>query len=353
MGTIKTPAKQRSTSLPDGYTKLLSELKIRIRSAQMKTVIKVNREMITLYFEIGRKILDRQTQDGWGKSIVKRLAHDLHQEFPDIQGFSPRNLWDMRRFYEAYKDHEKLRQLVAELPWGHNLVLLNKVKNLSEREWYISMTVEHGWSRNVLLHQIEGGLYLRQGKAATNFSVTLPPIQSDLAENALKDPYIFDFLSLGKDAAERDLENELLVHIREFLLELGVGFAFVGSQYHIMVGETDFYIDLLFYHIKLRAFVVIDLKVGKFVPEYAGKMNFYLSAVDDLLRHSDDQPSIGIILCKTRDQIVAEYALRDINKPIGIAGYQLTRMLPKSWKSSLPTIEELEVELADSDDVSK
>jgi len=333
--------------IPEGYADLLNDLKTRIRSAQIKAAVSVNRELIFLYWQIGHEILQRQNKLGWGAKVIDRLAKDLRKAFPDMKGFSPRNLKYMRSFAEAYPDKEIVQQAAAQIPWFHHCVLMDKIKNKIEREWYIRMAVENGWSRNVLVHQIESGLYQRQGKAATNFGRTLAPPQSDLAEQTLKDPYLFDFLGLGKQAAEREMEKELLVHIREFLLELGVGFAFVGSQYHLEVGETDFYIDLLFYHLKLRAYVVIELKVGKFVPEYAGKMNFYLSAVDDLLRHSDDQPSVGIILCKTRDEVVAEYALRDLKKPIGVAGYQLTRMLPKKLKTSLPTIAELEAELTE------
>lgn len=332
--------------LPTGYGELLTELKARIRTAQIKAAISVNREMILLYREIGRQIFERQSRDGWGSSVVERLSMDLRREFPDIKGFSARNLWNMRSFYDSYKDQPILQQLVAEIPWGHNLVLMNSVNALDEREWYIRKTIEHGWSRNALAHQIESGLYQRQGQAVTNFELTLPSPQSDLAREVTKDPYVFDFLSLGEDAMERDLQKGLLEHIREFLMELGVGFAFVGSQYHIEVGGEDYHVDLLFYHLKLRAFVVIDLKMGKFKPEYAGKMNFYLSAVDDVLRHSDDRPSIGIILCKGRQEVTVEYALRDMNKPMGVSKYEITRMLPQSIKENLPTTEELEAELA-------
>jgi predicted nuclease of restriction endonuclease-like (RecB) superfamily len=339
------PTGTRLEALPSDYGKLLHELKARIRSAQIKAGISVNREMILLYWEIGRQIFERQSKDGWGSSVVERLSMDLRREFPDIKGFSERNLWNMRSFFDGYKDRLILQQLVAEIPWGHNLVLMSSVKDMDEREWYIKKTIEHGWSRNILVHQIESGLYQRQGRAATNFEMTLPPPQSDLAREVMKDPYVFDFLSLGEDALERDLQKGLLEHIREFLIELGVGFAFVGSQYHLEVGGEDYYIDLLFYHLKLRAFVVIDLKTGKFKPEYAGKMNFYLSAVDDILRHPEDKPSIGIILCKDKGKFNVEYALKDINKPMGVAKYEITRMLPQTIKGSLPSIEEFEAEL--------
>jgi len=251
----------------------------------------------------------------------------------------------MRAFGEAWPDEAIVQQLVAQIPWGHNVRILDLVKAPEDRIWYARATIQHGWSRNVIVHQIESGRLQRQGKAVANFDRTLPAPQSDLARDITKDPYNFDFLTLGDDAHERDLERGLLDHLRQFLLELGVGFAFVGSQYRLAVGDQEFYIDLLFYHLKLRAYVVIDLKMKSFEPEFAGKMNFYLSAVNDLLRHPDDQPSIGLILCKTNDRFVAEYALRDINKPIGISEYRLAESLPEKLKGSLPTIEELESEL--------
>jgi predicted nuclease of restriction endonuclease-like (RecB) superfamily len=306
--------------------------------------------MILLYIEIGNQILNRQQQAGWGKSVVEQLSKDLRSEFHEMKGFSPRNLWYMKRLCESCSDRPILQQLVAEIPWGHNIILLESVKDSGIREWYIQKTIEHGWSRNVLSIQIESGLHRRQGKAQTNFERTLPDPQSDLARQTLKDPYVFDFMGIGDDAAEREIQKKLLEHIREFLLELGAGFAFVGSEYHLEVGEVDYYVDLLFYHLKLRAFVAVELKTGKFKPEYAGKLNFYLSAIDDLLRHKDDQPSIGIILCRAKDEITVEYALRDTRKPIGVAGYMLARKLPKSLKSSLPTIEEIEAELGGGKD---
>lgn len=242
-----------------------------------------------------------------------------------------------------------MQQVVAQIPWGHNLRILETVEQPDEREWYIKQTIERGWSRNVLVHQIEGGLYRRQGRALTNFERTLPAPQLELAQQLLKDPYTFDFLTLSEAALERDLERSLLEHIRQFLLELGVGFAFVGSQYRLEVGGQDFYLDLLFYHLRLRCYVVIDLKISEFQPEFVGKMNFYLSAVDEQLRHADDQPSIGIILCKTKNKVIVEYALRDTSKPMGVSTYQLTESLPKQLKGSLPSVEELEAELSDVD----
>jgi predicted nuclease of restriction endonuclease-like (RecB) superfamily len=335
----------RRSLQPEGYEDFLRDLKQRIRTAQVRAAVAVNRELILLYWHIGRDILDRQNRAGWGAKVIERLAADLHSEFPDIKGFSRTNLLYMRAFAEAWPDESFVQQVVGQIPWGHNLRILDLVKDLRQREWYVRAALQHGWSRNVLVHQIESGLHRRQGRSQTNFTQTLPAPQSDLAQQVLKDPYNFDFLTLSEDAREKELESGLLEHLRKFLLELGVGFAFVGSQYPLEVGGEDFRIDLLFYHFKLRCFVVIDLKMGSFMPEYAGKMNFYLSAIDDLLRHPDDQPSIGIILCKSKNAIIAEYALRDTTKPIGISGYRATESLPANLKSNLPTIEDLEAEL--------
>ena len=263
-----------------------------------------------------------------------------------MKGFSPRNLKYMRAFAEAYPEAAFVQQVVAQIPWGHNVRILDYVKNPAAREWYARQTIQYGWSRNVLVNQIESGLYHRQGQALTNFARTLPAPQSELAQQLLKDPYKFDFMTLGPDAHERDLQGGLLTHLRAFLLELGVGFAFMGSQYHLEVGGQDYYLDLLFYHVHLRCFVVIDLKMEEFQPEFAGKMGFYLSAVDDLMRHPDDQPSIGIILCQGQNKVVVEYALRDLQKPIGVSGYQVTEALPEQLQGSLPTIAALEAELS-------
>ncbi len=338
--------------IPAGYKELLEDLKNRIRTSQLRAGLAVNKELVLLYWDIGRQILQRQQQEGWGAKVIDRLARDLNREFPEMKGLSSRNLKYMRAFAEAYPDKQFVQQVVAQIPWGHNVRILDYVKHPSEREWYIRQTIQHGWSRNILVHQIESGLYHRQGKAITNFDRTLPAPQSELAHQILKDPYVFDFLSIGEEAKERDLENALIEQLREFLLELGVGFSFVGSQYHLEIGKQDFYIDLLFYHLHLRCFVVIDLKIGEFQPEYAGKMNFYLSAVDDLLRHNDDQPSIGIILCKAKNKVIVEYALRDTRKPIGVSGYKLTETLPKKLKGSLPSIKELEESLSASSTLS-
>ncbi|MBW4603521.1 MAG: DUF1016 family protein [Calothrix sp. FI2-JRJ7] len=332
-------------SLIDGYDDFLRELKERIRSAQVRAVLSVNRELLLLYWQIGCEILMRQQQQGWGAKVIDKLAGGLRQAFPEMKGFSARNLKYMRAFAEAYPDEQFVQEAFAQITWYHNTTLMEKLKSLEQRLWYAQQTIQYGWSRNVLVHQIESGLYHRQGKAITNFENTLPKPESELAQQILKDPYNFDFLSLGKEAEERDLEKGLLKHIRDFLLELGVGFAFVGSQHHLEVDGEDFYIDLLFYHLRLRRFVVIDLKMEKFKPEFSGKMNFYVAAVDDLLKHPDDNPSIGLILCKTKSQTIVEYALRDISKPIGVSTYQLRDTLPEQLQGSLPTIEQLEAEL--------
>ncbi|MBI4970841.1 MAG: DUF1016 domain-containing protein [Candidatus Omnitrophica bacterium] len=337
------------SGLPAGYGLFLSELKERIRSAQIKASVSVNRELILLYWDIGREILHRQKREGWGTRVINRIAIDLNREFPQMKGFSLRNLKYMRTFAEVYPDKPIVQQAVAQLPWGQNLLLIEKVKDPAVRFWYAHKAVENGWSRAVLWHQIDTKLYERQGtnKKLANFQSALPAPQSDLAHEMLKDPYNFDFLTLGEEAHERAIEKELLNHIQKFLVELGKGFAFVGNQYHLQVGDKDFYIDLLFYHLKLRCFIAIDLKTTEFQAEYAGKMNLYLSAVDDMVRHPSDQPTIGIILCKSKNKLEVEYALRDTHKPIGVSSYKLMRSVPKQLKGSLPTIEELEEELRD------
>lgn len=329
---------------PD-YQALLAALKDRISSAQLRASIAVNRELVSLYWHIGRDILDRQEQLGWGAKVVDRISQDLARSFPGMKGFSPRNLKYMRAFAEAWPDQEFVQQSVAQIPWGHNVRLLDLVQDRQVRIWYIRKIIEQGWSRNILVHQIESGLHLRQGQALTNFEQNLPRPQSDLAREMLKNPYSFDFLTISEDAREREIEQALVAHIKDFLLELGKGFAFVGSQYHLEVGGQDFYLDLLFYHLHLRCYVIIELKAGEFQPEFTGKLNFYLAAVDDTLRHPDDRPSIGLLLCKSHNQLIVEYALKDMAKPIGVSSYELTRALPEEMRTSLPTIEELEAEL--------
>ena len=327
---------------PSDYSEFFANLKTHIQLAQIRTISKVNTDLILLYWQIGREILERQKTNGWGAKVIERLSKDLIKEFPDMKGFSTRNLKYMRILAETYNDQEFVQQVVAQIPWGHNVRILDKVKNSKAREFYIRNTIENGWSRSILELQIESELYERQGKAQTNFERTLPKVQSDLANQLLKDPYNFDFLTIGLEAHERELENNLLQNIKEFLLEMGVGFSFVGSQYHLEVGEQDYYIDLLFYHLQLRAFVIIDLKTVEFKPEFSGKMSFYLSAVDDLLKHSQDNPSIGLILCKTKNKITVDYALRDNSKPIGVSTIKLSENLPNEIKGNLPTIEEIE-----------
>ena len=327
------------------YQLLLEQLKADIRTTQTKAVLAVNRELVLLYWRIGKNILAKQKELGWGAKVVEQISRDLRLEFPAMKGFSPRNVKYMRALAENYPDEQFVQQLVAQIPWGHNARILDKANDQTEREFYLRKTIENGWSRNVLEIQIETGLYGRQGRAITNFALTLPPVQSDLAQEILKSPYNFDFLGLGEEALERDIEAAMMRHIRDYLLELGTGFAFVGSQYRLEVGGEEFFIDQLFYHLKLRCFLVLELKAGKFKPEYLGKLNFYLSAVDDLLRNEGDAPSVGLILCRGENQTIVEYALRDMSKPIGVSAYELTRSLPENLRGSLPTIEEIEAEL--------
>lgn len=333
--------------LPAGDADLLADLKSRIRAAQVRAAVAVNRELVLLYWQIGRAILSRQQRDGWGAKIVDRLSQDLRREFPDVKGFSARNLRYMRAFADAWPDEPFVQEVLAQITWYHNIALIEKLPDPDLRRWYARAAIEHGWSRNVLALQIDSALHRRQGQAVTNFARTLPQPQSDLAHNLLKDPYAFDFLTLDPAAHERDLERGLLHHLKEFMLELGVGFALLGSQYRLAVGQEDFYLDLLFYHVALRCYVVIDLKMGTFRPEHAGKLNFYLSAVDDLLRGPADGPTIGLLLCRGSDGLVVEYALRDITKPIGVSTFRLTEALPAQLRASLPTVEQLEAELAD------
>jgi predicted nuclease of restriction endonuclease-like (RecB) superfamily len=328
------------------YNQLLSDLKNRVASSRHKAALNVNKELILLYHHIGSAILSAQAKQGWGTKVISQLSKDLRSEFPEMKGFSPQNLKYMRRFAEEYTLDEIGQQAVDQIPWGHIVHLIYAISDKTERCFYTNAAIQYSWSRNILSMQIETNLFKRQGKAVTNFQAKLPTPQSDLAHTTLKNPYLFDFLGLGKEAEEREVEKALVAHIEKFLLELGDGFAFLGRQYHLQVEDQDFYIDLLFYHIKLRAFIVIELKSGKFKPEYAGKMNFYLSAVDDLLRHPGDNPSIGLILCRSKIGVLAEYALRDIGKPIGLSEYRLEDALPDNLKTALPTIEELEVELA-------
>lgn len=336
--------------LPLDYHATLADLKQRIKNERLKITLSANASMLLLYWDIGQAILDRQQQQGWGAKVIDRLAHDLNLEFPDMNGLSPRNLLFMRSLAEAYSDHEIVKQLVSQIPWGHNIRILQKVKALDDRLWYIQKTIEHGWSRNILALQIDSRLHQRQGKAVNNFALALPPDDSDMAVQIFKDPYLFDFLGTADTRKEREVEQALIDHVQQFLLELGSGFAFVGRQVLLEVGDQDFRLDLLFYHLKLRCYVVIELKAVPFDPAFAGTLNMYLSAVDDLLRHPDDKPTIGLLLCKSKNDVVVEYALDGYRRPIGVAQWetQLTQSLPEDMKGSLPSIEEIEAELKEA-----
>ena len=339
--------------LPDSYFLLLQDIKTRIRESQIKAALAVNQELIRLHWWIGREISMRQAAEKWGSQVIDKLCKDLQSDFPGLRGFSRSNVFYMRTFYASY---EIVQQAIGQLesppkyclsiPWGHNVSLLDKLKNLQEREWYARKVVENGWSRNVLELWIDSDLYHRQGKASNNFQKALPSVQSDLAEQLLKDPYSFDFMTIADEAREKEIEDGLMTHLQKFLLELGNGFAFVGRQVPIRVGDEDFYLDLLFYHIKLCCYFLIELKAGKFKPADAGQIDFYLAALDDKFRESGDNPAIGLILCKSKDRVVVEYALRNKNCPIGVANFEkeLGESLPDHFKTSLPTIEEIEAE---------
>ncbi|MBI5100359.1 MAG: DUF1016 domain-containing protein [Nitrospirae bacterium] len=364
------------------YSELLGQIKLRIRQGQTRAVLSANSELISMYWDIGRILHERQHREGWGAAVIPRLSRDLRNELPEIKGFSERNIGRMIAFYRAYPalgpflpqavakmqsmgnsddikmpqavaklptgdSSEILQQFVALIPWGHNILLMEKVKDMESRLWYMQQTINQGWSRDVLGLMIRSKAHARQGKATHNFESRLPSPQSDLVQQALKDPYIFDFLTLEEPFHERELEAGLIRHLEKFLLELGQGFAFVGRQFHLDIGDEDFYIDLLFYHLRLRCFVVIELKKGVFKPEYAGKMNFYCNVVDDRLRHEGDNLTIGLILCQDKKSLLAEYTLRGVDKPIGVSEYELTRALPDCLKSALPSVEAIELELGE------
>jgi len=326
---------------------VLRELKARIQDTRLRAVLAANAAMIHLYWELGRTILERQAREGWGAKVIDRLSYDLREAFPDMAGLSPRNLLLMRSFAEAYVDIGVVKQLVSQLPWGHVVKLLQRVKDPDTRRWYMLQTVEHGWSRNILELQIERKVHTRQGRLVSNFPLTLPPATSDMAAQAFKDPYLFDFIGTADPRREREVEQALVDHLERFLLELGAGFAFVGRQVPLEVGDQDFKLDLLFYHLKLRCFVVVELKASAFEPAFVGQLNLYLSAVDDLMKHPDDQPTIGLLLCKSKNKIVVEYALRHLKRPVGVAAWEteLVEKLPKDLEGSLPTIEQIEAEL--------
>ncbi len=352
------------------YLKWLSDIKVKIRSTQIRTALAASASLIEFYYDLGRIIVEKQAESFWGDKLIQRLSKDLQAEFPEMAGFSRTNLLYCKQFFNyfqivpqlggqlqenkndiivprfedkiSHQVKDKLRSLVLCTPWGHIKEIIGKVKDPQIALFYLQKIQENAWSRDVLALQIKNKLHERQGKAVTNFSLTLPEPMSDLARQTLKDPYVFDFLTIAKPYHERDIENQLIQHVAKFLLELGKGFAFVGRQYHLNVADSDYYIDLLFYHIQLKCYVVIELKNTKFIPEYAGKLNFYLSAVDTLLKRDDDKPTIGILLCRDKNNLEAEFALRDIQKPMGVSEFELTSSLPKELKSSLPTIEELE-----------
>lgn len=360
---VPPPVARAGADVPADYADVLAAIKADIRTTQVRAAAAANRELIALYWRIGGAIVARQAAAGWGSRVLDRLAADLQRAFPGVEGLSRRNLYRMRAFRLAYASADPgadsaadppggasdaiVPQPVAQLPWGHNVLLLERVKAADARLWYARAAAEHGWSRAVLGLQLDARLHERQGRAVTNFARTLPAVDSDLAAQVLKDPYLFDFLTLAGDARERELERGLMAHVERFLVELGAGFAFVGRQVHLDVGDADFYVDLLFYHLTLRCYVVIDLKAVPFRPEFTGQLNFYCAVVDDRLRTAGDAPTIGLLLCTGKNRLVAEYALRGVTTPIGVADWteQLTAALPDALKGSLPTVEELEREL--------
>jgi predicted nuclease of restriction endonuclease-like (RecB) superfamily len=345
---VLIPVPPPKGELPSGYNSFFIQIKDRIYQERLRTVIAANSAMIRLYWEIGRGILEKQGLEGWGAKVIDRLSVDLKKAFPDMSGFSPRNLKYMRKFAEAWPDFAIVQAPLAQITWYHNIALLEKLENDKERLWYASKTLENGWSRNVLAFQIESELHKRKGKAISNFALTLPPEDSDMANQVFNDPYLFDFLGTDEPRREYELEQKLIDHLQKFLIELGQGFAFVGRQVHLEVGDQDFYIDLLFYHLKLRCYVVVELKAGKFKPEHAAQVSMYLNLVDDLLTHPDDKPSIGLLLVREKNNLVVEYALTGFKKPIGVAQWEreLPRSIPAEMTPRLPTIEEIDSELA-------
>lgn len=333
-------------SPPPNYDDFLSDLKERIRRAQVRAALAVNQELIMLYWQIGREISAKIRREGWGAKVISRLAKDLKADFPELGGLSQRNLQYMRSFAEAYPDPEITQRIAAQIPWRHNQAILDKLKSTEERLWYAQKSLENGWSRDILVLQIETNLLGRSGEAVTNFDRTLPQPQSDLARELLKDPYCFEFLTISEAAQERELEQSLIEHIKEFLLELGLGFSFLGSQYPIIVDGKEYRIDLLFYHVKLHCYIVIDLKIGEFTPAHSGQLNFYVSAVDNLFRSEGDNRTIGMILCRSKSDVTVQYSLQDIQKPIGVSTFRLKDDLPDSLKGSLPSASQLEMELS-------
>jgi predicted nuclease of restriction endonuclease-like (RecB) superfamily len=328
-------------AVPPGYHELLEEIASRISTSQVRAALGVSRELVLLYWSIGREILVRQGTEGWGTKVIDRLGRDLQARFPGVEGFSPRNLKYMRALAQAWPDPSIVPQRVALLPWGHLRLLLDRVKEPETRQWYLQAALEYGWSRDVLTHMITGRLHARQGKALTNFAAVLPPADSDMAVQVLRDPYNFDFLTLSHSVQERELERGLLLHLRDLLLELGRGFAFVGSQVSLPVGDQTFYLDLLFYHVRLHCYFVIELKTGEFKPEYAGKLNFYLAAVDGIMKTDRDDPTIGLLLCESQDEAVVEYSFKNLQSPIGVSTYTVTRELPTALEEEVPSVQDL------------
>lgn len=348
MRNKKTVSPKNDLGYPKEYAKLFDQLKADIKQTQLRAALLVTKELILLYWRTGKVLLEQSNREGWGAKTLERLSRDLKSEFPDVEGFSLRNLQYMRKFAESCPDGN-YAAAAAQIPWGHNMLLLDRIPDdAAKRAWYTRQAIEYGWSRSTLETWIESKLYERKGKALTNFKQTLPAPQSDIAEQVLNDPYNLDFLTLARAHKEKELEQGLMDHLQQFLVELGEGFAFMGRQFRIEVEGEDHPIDLLFYHVKLRCYVVVELKATAFDPRDAGQMNFYLSAVDDSLKHPDDQPSIGILLCKTKNKVKVEYALRNSGSPIGVASYEtkISKSLPKKFKSSLPTVEEIEAELS-------
>jgi predicted nuclease of restriction endonuclease-like (RecB) superfamily len=342
------PAAPPKAALPAGYGTALSAIKASLQYARVRAVLAANPVVLEAYWQTGKVILARQEQAGWGTRVIDRLAGDLRAAFPDMGGLSARNLLAMKVFAREFPDGPIAQQPVAQLPWGHVLQILQRTKTAQDREFYIRECIQHGWSRSILELQIERHAHKRQGKTVHNFKQTLPPLDSDMAAQVFKDPYLFDFLGTADPRREREVEQALMDHVQAFLLELGAGFAFVGRQVHLEIGDNDYYADLLFYHLKLRRYVVIELKAVAFEPGFIGQMNMYLSAVDDLLKHADDKPTIGLLLCRSKNRLQVEYALRGVNKPLGVANWQtqLTTSLPKQLRGSLPSIAEIEAELA-------
>lgn len=329
------------------YREWLETLKNKIQVARLKIAVSINAQLMEVYWELGSEIVQKQQDAEWGDSVLDQLATDLRLSFPNVKGFSRRNMYAIRQWYLFYREiSEFVPQPVAQIPWGHNRLIISKLKDPQEALFYANATVENGWTRYLLEDNIRKGYRKSVGKSTNNFARTLPTVQSQLAIETIRNPYNFDFLGLEDEAIERDIENAMVTHITRFLVELGKGFAFVGRQYQLVVSESEYYIDLLFYHLELRSYVVIELKAGKFKPEYVGKLNFYLSAIDSQIKHASDNPSIGLILCKTKDKIAAEYSLRDVHKPIGISEFNLTKALPENLKSQLPTVDQLEDQLA-------